>query len=50
MRQIIETFPEIPQFLRDEGYTKNNKMVAITQPRRVAAMTIGTYLALHYAS
>lgn len=35
---------QIPQFLHDEGYTKTG-MVAITQPRRVAAITLSKRVA-----
>lgn len=36
---------QIPQFLAAAGYTKNNKCVACTQPRRVAAMSVARRVA-----
>jgi hypothetical protein len=33
---------EIPQYLHEEGYTRKG-CIAVTQPRRVAAITIGTH-------
>lgn len=35
---------QIPQFLHDAGYTKTG-MIAITQPRRVAAITLSKRVA-----
>lgn len=35
---------QIPQFLHDEGYTTAG-MIAITQPRRVAAITLSRRVA-----
>ena len=34
--------PQIPQFLVNSGYCDDGKVVAITQPRRVAAMSVAT--------
>ncbi|XP_045818872.1 pre-mRNA-splicing factor ATP-dependent RNA helicase DEAH1-like [Trifolium pratense] len=31
---------QIPQYLQEAGYTKNGRMIACTQPRRVAAMSV----------
>lgn len=31
---------QVPQFLYEGGYTANNKMIGITEPRRIAAMTM----------
>lgn len=31
---------QIPQYLHEAGYTKHRKMIACTQPRRVAAMSV----------
>ncbi|WJX71615.1 Pre-mRNA-splicing factor ATP-dependent RNA helicase DEAH1 [Trifolium repens] len=31
---------QIPQYLHEAGYTKDGKMIACTQPRRVAAMSV----------
>ncbi|XP_027192942.1 pre-mRNA-splicing factor ATP-dependent RNA helicase DEAH1-like [Cicer arietinum] len=31
---------QIPQYLHEAGYTKNGRMIACTQPRRVAAMSV----------
>ncbi|MES1920954.1 hypothetical protein MHBO_002555 [Bonamia ostreae] len=31
---------QIPQYLAEAGYTKNGKKIGITQPRRVAAMSV----------
>ncbi|KAJ2064974.1 hypothetical protein GGI17_000575 [Coemansia sp. S146] len=36
---------QITQYLREAGYTKNNKRVACTQPRRVAAMSVAARVA-----
>ena len=31
---------QLPQYLHDMGYTKGNKKIGCTQPRRVAAMSV----------
>ncbi|GFR40936.1 hypothetical protein Agub_g1596 [Astrephomene gubernaculifera] len=36
---------QIPQFIAEAGYTANRKMVACTQPRRVAAMSVARRVA-----
>lgn len=36
---------QIPQFIGEAGYTANRKMVACTQPRRVAAMSVARRVA-----
>jgi pre-mRNA-splicing factor ATP-dependent RNA helicase DHX16 len=36
---------QIPQYLHEAGYTRNNKVIAITQPRRVAAMSVASRVA-----
>ena len=36
---------QTPQFLVEAGFTKGNKCVAITQPRRVAAMSVAKRVA-----
>ncbi|KAJ2834206.1 hypothetical protein FBU31_001803, partial [Coemansia sp. 'formosensis'] len=36
---------QITQYLREAGYTKNQKRVACTQPRRVAAMSVAARVA-----
>ena len=36
---------QIPQFVVDAGYTRDGKMVACTQPRRVAAMSVANRVA-----
>lgn len=36
---------QICQFIAEAGYTQNNKMVACTQPRRVAAMSVARRVA-----
>ncbi|PKI83845.1 RNA helicase [Malassezia vespertilionis] len=36
---------QLPQFLYESGYTKDGKMVACTQPRRVAAMSVAARVA-----
>ncbi len=36
---------QIPQFIVEAGYTRNRKMVACTQPRRVAAMSVSRRVA-----
>lgn len=36
---------QIPQFLVEDGYTDNGKLVACTQPRRVAAMSVAKRVA-----
>ncbi|KAL6715037.1 hypothetical protein ACLMJK_007298 [Lecanora helva] len=56
---LIETFPitivvgqtgsgkttQIPQFLEQSGWCEEGKMIAVTQPRRVAATTVATRVA-----
>ncbi|KAL8739023.1 MAG: hypothetical protein Q9181_000305 [Wetmoreana brouardii] len=56
---LIETYPitivvgqtgsgkttQIPQFLREAGWCQENKIIAVTQPRRVAATTVATRVA-----
>lgn len=36
---------QLPQYLHEIGYTKDNKKVGCTQPRRVAAMSVATRVA-----
>lgn len=36
---------QLPQFLHETGYTRDGKMVACTQPRRVAAMSVAARVA-----
>ncbi|MCJ1375604.1 Cyclin-dependent kinase catalytic subunit [Loxospora ochrophaea] len=36
---------QIPQYLREAGYTKNGQKVGCTQPRRVAAMSVAARVA-----
>lgn len=36
---------QIPQYLHEAGYTKNNQKVGCTQPRRVAAMSVAARVA-----
>eukprot|EP00040_Diaphanoeca_grandis_P018270 m.96001 g.96001 ORF g.96001 m.96001 type:complete len:1070 (+) comp26859_c0_seq1:164-3373(+) len=36
---------QLPQYLWEEGYCKNKKMVGCTQPRRVAAMSVAARVA-----
>ncbi|KAM5263648.1 pre-mRNA-splicing factor ATP-dependent RNA helicase DHX16 isoform 1-T1 [Ctenodactylus gundi] len=36
---------QIPQYLFEEGYTKNSMKIACTQPRRVAAMSVAARVA-----
>ncbi|KAI3425228.1 hypothetical protein D9Q98_008996 [Chlorella vulgaris] len=36
---------QIPQYLHEAGWTQGDKMIACTQPRRVAAMTVATRVA-----
>ncbi|GFW26542.1 pre-mRNA-splicing factor ATP-dependent RNA helicase DHX16 [Trichonephila clavipes] len=36
---------QIPQFLYEAGYTKDNKKIGCTQPRRVAAMSVAARVA-----
>ena len=36
---------QIPQFLYENGYCNNNKKICITQPRRVAAMSVASRVA-----
>ncbi|WFD44068.1 RNA helicase [Malassezia psittaci] len=36
---------QLPQFLHEAGYTKDNQIVACTQPRRVAAMSVAARVA-----
>ncbi|KAI4909746.1 hypothetical protein J4E85_011568 [Alternaria conjuncta] len=39
---------QVPQFLAQAGYTKNGGMIAVTQPRRVAAMSVAKRVAEEY--
>ena len=36
---------QLPQYLHEAGYTKGGKMIACTQPRRVAAMSVAARVA-----
>ncbi|EER33505.1 hypothetical protein CTRG_02323 [Candida tropicalis MYA-3404] len=36
---------QLPQYLHESGYSKNGKMIACTQPRRVAATSVATRVA-----
>ena len=36
---------QLPQFLHEAGYTRDNQIVACTQPRRVAAMSVAARVA-----
>jgi pre-mRNA-splicing factor ATP-dependent RNA helicase DHX16 len=36
---------QIPQYLYEAGYTKGNKKIGCTQPRRVAAMSVAARVA-----
>ena len=36
---------QVPQFLYEAGYTKNNQMIAVTEPRRVAAISMSQRVA-----
>lgn len=36
---------QIPQYLHDAGFTKDNKKIGCTQPRRVAAMSVSARVA-----
>lgn len=36
---------QLPQYLDEAGWTKDGKMIACTQPRRVAATTVATRVA-----
>lgn len=36
---------QLPQYLHEAGYTKGNKMIGCTQPRRVAAVSVATRVA-----
>jgi ATP-dependent RNA helicase DDX35 len=36
---------QIPQYLQEAGWTAGGKMIACTQPRRVAAMTVASRVA-----
>ncbi|CCJ29373.1 unnamed protein product [Pneumocystis jirovecii] len=36
---------QIPQYLHEAGYTKNNQKIGCTQPRRVAAMSVAARVA-----
>ncbi|XP_008555914.1 probable pre-mRNA-splicing factor ATP-dependent RNA helicase mog-4 [Microplitis demolitor] len=36
---------QIPQYLHEAGFTKGDKMIGCTQPRRVAAMSVATRVA-----
>lgn len=36
---------QLPQYLHEIGYTRDNKKIGCTQPRRVAAMSVATRVA-----
>lgn len=36
---------QVPQFLYEAGYTRNNKMIGVTEPRRVAAVAMSNRVA-----
>lgn len=36
---------QIPQYLHEAGWTSSGKLVAVVQPRRVAAVTVATRVA-----
>ncbi len=36
---------QLPQYLHEDGYTKDGKKIGCTQPRRVAAMSVATRVA-----
>lgn len=36
---------QLPQFLYEAGYTRNGKLIGITEPRRVAAMSMAARVA-----
>lgn len=36
---------QIPQYLVEAGFTKNNQKIGCTQPRRVAAMSVAARVA-----
>ena len=33
---------QLPQYLHKAGYTSNGKMIGVTQPRRIAAISVAT--------
>ncbi|KAE8737609.1 hypothetical protein FOCC_FOCC016929, partial [Frankliniella occidentalis] len=37
---------QIPQYLHEAGFTKDNKKIGCTQPRRVAAMSVSARVAV----
>lgn len=39
---------QIPQFLHEAGWTANNRCIACTQPRRMAAITVATRVAVEF--
>jgi ATP-dependent RNA helicase DDX35 len=42
---LNELIQEIPKYLDQEGYTSHGKMIACTQPRRLAASTVAARVA-----
>ncbi len=42
---VLTGCAELPQFLHSTGFCKGGMMIGITQPRRVAAITVATRVA-----
>jgi ATP-dependent RNA helicase DHX8/PRP22 len=42
---LLFSYAELPQFLYDAGFCQDGKVIGITQPRRVAAVTVAKRVA-----
>jgi hypothetical protein len=42
---VLTGYAELPQFLHSTGFCKGGMMIGITQPRRVAAITVAARVA-----
>ncbi|KAL5200327.1 hypothetical protein ABZP36_021530 [Zizania latifolia] len=44
-RKSLHIASELPQFLYDDGFCQDGKVIGITEPRRVAPVTVATHVA-----
>ena len=47
---IVATLPEIPQYLHEAGWSSGGRVIACTQPRRVAVTSVAARTALEMGS
>lgn len=45
VKSYHELSPELPQFLREAGWASDGRVIACTQPRRVAATSVAARVA-----